>query len=96
MKSNWEDVVISLINQLAILEKDLKTQTKFITNYSEHHLSPELVNILIESQKHTQDSFRSMEDKIHDMIIYLCRAMTETRMPELRNLLGDNNYGMEQ
>lgn len=94
MKSNWEDVVISLTNQLAMLEKSLKDQTKFITNYSEHHLSPELLNILIASQKHTQDSFRSMEDKIHDMIIYLCKAMTVNKMHNLSNLLGEVNHGV--
>jgi hypothetical protein len=37
-----------------------------------------------------------MEDKLHDMIIYLCRAMTVSKVYQLNNLLGEVEHGMEQ
>jgi len=37
-----------------------------------------------------------MEDKLHDMIIYLCRAMTVSKLHNLSNLLGEDSYGVEQ
>jgi hypothetical protein len=37
-----------------------------------------------------------MEDKLHDMIIYLCRAMTVSKVHQLSSLLGEDSYGMEQ
>ena len=77
MRSNWEDCIISLTTQLEIINKRLEKRHEEIQKYLKN--STNLGNeslLLIAEQKAAQASFQNLEDKIHDMIIYLCRAIT--------------------
>ena len=77
MKSNWEDCVISLTTQLEMVNERLKKRHQEIQKYLENGTnSKDEVLLLIAEQKAAQTSFQSLEDKIHDMIIYLCRHIT--------------------
>lgn len=77
MKSNWEDCVISLTTQLEMVNERLKKRHQEIQKYLENNTSSkDEALLLIAEQKATQTSFQNLEDKIHDMIIYLCRHIT--------------------
>lgn len=77
MKNNWEDCVISLTTQLAMVNERLKKRHEEIQKYLENNTSSkDEALLLIAEQKATQTSFQNLEDKIHDMIIYLCRHIT--------------------
>jgi type III secretory pathway component EscR len=77
MRSNWEDCIISLTAQLEMVNKRLEKRHKEIKKYLENNTNSKTeALLLIAEQKATQTSFQNLEDKVHDMIIYLCRAMT--------------------
>lgn len=77
MKSNWEDCITSLTAQLEMVNKRLEERHKEVQKYLEEN--PNCHNkalLLIAEQKAAQNAFHLLEDKIHDMIIYLCRHIT--------------------
>lgn len=77
MKSNWEDCIISLTAQLEMVDKRLKKRHKEIKKYLQNNTNArDEALLLIAEQNAAKTSFQSLEDKIHDMIIYLCRAIT--------------------
>jgi len=77
MRSNWEECVISLTAQLEMVNKCLEKRHKEIQEYLKNNTnSRDEALLLIAEQKAVQTSFQSLEDKIHDMIIYLCRTIT--------------------
>jgi F0F1-type ATP synthase membrane subunit b/b' len=77
MRSNWEECVISLTAQLEMVNKRLEKRHKEIQEYLKNNTNSRgEALLLIAEQKAAQTSFQSLEDKIHDMIIYLCRAIT--------------------
>lgn len=77
MRSNWEECVISLTAQLEMVNKRLEKRHKEIQEYLKNSTNSRgEVLLLIAEQKAAQASFQNLEDKIHDMIIYLCRAIT--------------------
>lgn len=77
MKTNWEDCIISLTKQLEMVNKRLEQRHKEIKKYLENtNNERDKALLLIAEQKAAQTSFQNLEDKIHDMIIYLCRAIT--------------------
>ena len=77
MNNKWEDCVISLTAQLEMVDKRLKKRHKEIQNYlKKNSNNKDEALLLIAEQKATQTSFQNLEDKIHDMIIYLCRHIT--------------------
>jgi hypothetical protein len=81
MKSNWEDCIISLTTQLEMVNKRLDKRHEEIQKYLKNSTnSKDEALLLIAEQKAAQASFQSLEDKIHDMIIYLCRAITLERI----------------
>lgn len=95
--NSWEEIVSSLIFQLQNIEQTLKNQNLNVEEYFlKRNKKYTEFQILHAQLRSTQTSFEKMEDKLHDMIIYLCRAMTVSKIHNLSNLLGDNNYGMEQ
>lgn len=95
--NSWEDIVSSLIFQLQNIEQTLKNQNLSVEEYFlKRNKKYSEFQILHAQLRSTQISFERMEDKLQDMIIYLCRGMTMSKIHNLSNLLGDNNYGMEQ
>jgi type III secretory pathway component EscR len=93
---SWEVVVSSLISQLKNIEATLENQNLSVEEYLQQN-SDKAESQLLEAQlRSTQTSFERMEDKLHDMIIYLCRAMTVSKVHQLSNLLGEVEHGMEQ
>jgi type III secretory pathway component EscR len=93
---SWEVVVSSLISQLKNIEATLENQNLSVEEYLQQN-SDKAESQLLETQlRSTQTSFERMEDKLHDMIIYLCRAMTVSKVHQLSNLLGEVEHGMEQ
>lgn len=77
MKGNWEDCIISLTTQLEMVNKRLEQRHKEIQEYLKNNANPrDEILLLIAEQRAAKISFQSLEDKIHDMIIYLCRAIT--------------------
>ena len=77
MRSNWEECVISLTKQLEMVNKCLEQRHKEIKKYLENtNNEKDKALLLIAEQKAAKTSFQNLEDKIHDMIIYLCRAIT--------------------
>ncbi|MCE2731721.1 MAG: hypothetical protein LW599_06555 [Rickettsiaceae bacterium] len=93
---SWEVVVSSLISQLKNIEATLENQNSSVEEYLQQN-SDKAESQLLEAQlRSTQTSFERMEDKLHDMIIYLCRAMTVSKVHQLSNLLGEVEHGMEQ
>ena len=94
--NSWEEVVSSLICQLQDIEQTLKNQNLSVNEYLQQNgnkAKPDLLHVQLRS---TEVSFQRMEDKLHDMIIYLCRAMTVSKLHKLDNLLGEVDHGVEQ
>jgi hypothetical protein len=95
MSRNWEECVISLTAQLEMVDKRLKKRHEEIQNYLKiNSNNKDEALLLIAEQKAAQSSFQRLEDKIHDMIIYLCRAMTMEKIGKLQNSLSEDNYGI--
>jgi len=95
-QNSWEVVVSSLISQLKNIEETLKTQNLNVKEYLQQNGNKAYFQILHAQLRSTQVSFERMEDKLQDMIIYLCKAMTLSKVHELSNLLGESNHGVEQ
>ena len=94
--NSWEVVVSSVINQLKNIEATLENQNSSVEEYLQQNSDKAKLELLHEQLRSTQTSFERMEDKLHDMIIYLCRAMTVSKVHQLSNLLGEVEHGMEQ
>jgi len=92
--NSWEVVVSSVINQLKNIEAFLKNQKLSAEEYLQQNGDKATFQVLEAQLRSTQTSFERMEDKLHDMIIYLCRAMTVSKVHQLSNLLGDDSYGL--
>lgn len=96
MKSNWEECVISLTAQLEMVNERLEKRHNEIQKYLQNNTkAKDEALLLIAEQRAAKTSFQSLEDKIHDMIIYLCRAMTRERITQEYSLLGENSYELE-
>lgn len=93
--NSWEVVISSIINQLKNIEQTLKNQNSSVEEYLQQYGDKAHFQILHAQFRSTQTSFERMEDKLHDMIIYLCKAMTVSKMHNLQNLLGEDEYGVE-
>lgn len=93
--SSWEIVVSSVINQLQDIEQTLKNQNLSVEEYLQRNGNKDTMQILHAQLRSTEVSFNRMEDKLQDMIIYLCRAMTVSKMHSLSNLLGEDSHGVE-
>lgn len=93
--SSWEVVVSSLICQLQNIEAFLKNQNLSVSEYLQQNGDKAKLDLLHAQLRSTEVSFNRMEDKLHDMIIYLCRAMTVSKVHKLDNLLGEVDRGME-
>jgi hypothetical protein len=91
---SWEVVVSSVINQLKNIEASLENQNSSVEEYLQQNSDKAESQLLHAQLRSTQTSFERMEDKLHDMIIYLCRAMTVSKVHQLSNLLGDDSYGL--
>lgn len=77
MRSNWEECIISLTAQLEMVNERLEKRHKEIQKHLKNNTnSKDEALLLIAEQRAAKTSFQSLEDKIHDMIIYLCRAIT--------------------
>ena len=94
--SSWEAVVSSLMLQFQNLEQNLKNQNSSVEEYLSRAKNKAEGQLLHAQLRSTQTSFERMEDKLHDMIIYLCRAMTVSKVHQLSNLLGEVEHRMEQ
>jgi len=94
--NSWEVVVSSLISQLQNIEATLKNQNLSVNEYLQQNDNKAKPDLLHAQLRSTEVSFNRMEDKLHDMIIYLCRAMTVSKLPNLSNLLGEVDHGVEQ
>lgn len=90
--NSWEDIVSSLIFQLQNIEQTLKNQNLSVEEYLQQNDNKSHFQILHAQLRSTQISFERMEDKLYDMIIYLCRAMTANRLNDLDNLMGKGSY----
>lgn len=95
-QTSWEVVVSSLISQLQNIEATLKNQNLSVSEYLQQNGDKAKLDLLHAQLRSTETSFERLEDKLHDMIIYLCRAMTESRVHKLDNLLGEVDHGVEQ
>lgn len=93
--NSWEVVVSSIVDQLKNIESILENQKLNVEEYLQVNGSKTHFQLLEAQLKSTQTSFERMEDKLHDMIIYLCRAMTVSKVHKLNNLLGEDNCGVE-
>jgi hypothetical protein len=93
--SSWEVVLSSLISQLQNIEAFLKNQNLSVSEYSQQNGDKAKLELLHAQLRSTEVSFNRMEDKLHDMIIYLCRAMTVSKVHKLDNLLGEIDHGVE-
>ena len=89
--SSWEAVVSSLMLQFQNLEQNLKNQNLSVEEYLSRAKNKAESQLLEAQLRSTQTSFERMEDKLHDMIIYLCRAMTVSKVHQLSNLLGEES-----
>ena len=78
--SSWEVVVSSLISQLQNIEATLKNQNLSVSEYLQQNGDKAKLDLLHAQLRSTEVSFNRMEDKLHDMIIYLCRAMTVSKV----------------
>lgn len=95
--NSWEGIVSSLIFQLQNIEQTLKNQKLSVEEYFlKRNKKYSEFQILHAQLRSTQVSFERMEDKLQDMIIYLCRGMTMSKIHNLSNLLGEVDHGMEQ
>lgn len=92
--NSWEVVVSSVINQLKNIEQTLENQNSSVEEYLQQNGKDTHYQLLEAQLRSTQVSFKRMEDKLHDMIIYLCRAMTVSKVHRLSNLLGNDSYGL--
>lgn len=93
--NSWEVVVSSLISQLQGIEQTLKNQNLSVSEYLQQNGDKAKLDLLHAQLRSTETSFERLEDKLHDMIIYLCRAMTVSKVHKLDNLLGEVDHGME-
>ena len=87
--NSWEVVVSSVINQLKNIEATLENQNLSVEEYLSRAKNKAEGQLLHAQLRSTQVSFKRMEDKLHDIIIYLCRAMTISKVHQLSNLLGE-------
>lgn len=94
--SSWEVVVSSIVDQLKNIEAFLKNQNLSVSEYLQQRDDKAKLELLHAQLRSTEVSFNRMENKLHDMIIYLCRAMTVSKIHKLSNLLGEVNHGVEQ
>ena len=95
-QNSWEVVVSSLMSQLQNIEAFLKNQNLSVSEYLQQRDDKAKLELLHAQLRSTEVSFNRMEDKLHDMIIYLCRAMTVSKVHKLDNLLGESSHGVEQ
>jgi hypothetical protein len=91
--NSWEAVVSSVINQLKNIEATLENQNLSVREFIQENDDKACPAILEAQLRSTQISFNRMENKLQDMIIYLCRAMTVSKVHQLNNLLGEDTYG---
>lgn len=94
--NSWEVVVSSIVDQLKNIEAFLKNQNLSVREFIQQNDDKACPAILEAQLRSTEVSFNRMEDKLQDMIIYLCRAMTVSKTHNLSNLLGEVDHGMEQ
>ena len=94
--SSWEAVVSSLMLQFQNLEQNLKNQNLSVEEYLFRAKNKAEGQLLEAQLRSTQTSFERMEKQVHDLVIYLCRAMTVSKLHNLSNLLGEDSYGVEQ
>ena len=94
--NSWEAVTSSIVNQLKNIEAFLKNQNLSVREFIQENDDKACPAILEAQLRSTEVSFNRMENKLHDMIIYLCRAMTVSKVHNLSNLLGEVNHGVEQ
>lgn len=94
--NSWEVVVSSIVDQLKNIETILENQNLSVNEYLQQNSDKACPAILEAQLRSTEVSFKRMEDKLQDMIIYLCRAMTVSKTHKLSNLLGEVDHGMEQ
>ncbi len=94
--NSWEVVVSSLISQLQNIEAILENQNLSVREFIQENSDKACPAILEAQLRSTEVSFKRMENKLQDMIIYLCRAMTVSKAHKLSNLLGEVNHGVEQ
>jgi len=94
--SSWEAVVSSLMLQFQNLEQNLKNQNSSVEEYLSRAKNKAEGQLLHAQLRSTQTSFERMEKQVHDLIIYLCRAMTVSKVHQLSNLLGEVEHGVEQ
>lgn len=92
--NSWEAVVSSLMLQFQNLEQNLKNQNLSVEEYLQQNSDKAESQLLHAQLRSTQTSFERMEKQVHDLVIYLCRAMTVSKVHQLSNLLGDDNYGL--
>ncbi len=93
--NSWEVVVSSLMLQFQNLEQNIKNQNLSVEEYLSRAKNKAESQLLEAQLRSTQTSFERMEDKLHDMIIYLCRAMTVSKVHQLSNLLREVEHGVE-
>ena len=93
--SSWEAVVSSLMLQFQNLEQNLKNQNLSVEEYLSRAKNKAEGQLLHAQLRSTQTSFERMEKQVHDLVIYLCRAMTVSKVHQLSNLLGEVEPGME-
>lgn len=93
--NSWEAVVSSLISQLQNIEAFLEKQNLSVSEYLQQNGNKSQFQILHAQLRSTEVSFERIEDKLQDMIIYLCRAMTVSKVHKLDNLLGEVDHGVE-
>jgi type III secretory pathway component EscR len=94
--SSWEVVVSSLMRQLEYIEQTLRNHNSSVEEYLSRAKNKAERQLLEASLKSSQVSFEKMEKQVHDLVIYLCRAMTVGKIHKLNNLLGEDTYGVEQ
>lgn len=94
--NSWEVVVSSIVDQLKNIEAILENQNLSVREFIQENDDKACLAILEAQLRSTETSFKRIEDKLQDMIIYLCRAMTESRVHNLSNLLGEDSHGVEQ
>ena len=87
--SSWEAVVSSLMLQFQNLEQNLKNQNSSVEEYLSRAKNKAEGQLLHAQLRSTQTSFERMEKQVHDLVIYLCRAMTESKIHNLQNSLGE-------
>lgn len=92
---SWEVVVSSIVDQLKNIEAILENQNLSVSEYLQQNGDKAKLDLLHAQLRSTEVSFKRMEDKLQDMIIYLCRAMTVSKVHNLSNLLGEVDHGVE-